>query len=47
MERFSCKTTIICGPGAISSLDEMGIKRLFLVTDPFFMKNGTDRKSVV
>ena len=41
MEKFSCKTTIISGPGAVNSLKEMNCKRLFLVTDPFFMKNGT------
>ena len=41
MEKFSCKTKIISGSGAISALGELGAKRLFLVTDPYFMKNGT------
>ena len=41
MESFSCKTRIISGPGAISALEEFGAKRLLLVTDPFFTKNGT------
>ena len=41
MERFSCKTEIVAGTGAVSALKELGCKRLFLVTDPFFMKNGT------
>ena len=41
MEVFSCKTKIISGAGAISALGDMGAKRLFLVTDPFFYKNGT------
>lgn len=41
MERFSCKTEVICGAGAVSVLSELGAKRLFVVTDPFFMKNGT------
>lgn len=40
MEEFSCKTKIISGAGAISALGKLGAKRLFLVTDPFFMKNG-------
>ena len=40
MEKFSCKTTIISGPGAVNALKDMNCKRLFLVTDPFFMKNG-------
>ncbi len=41
MEQFSCKTKIISGPGAVSALGGLGAKRLFLVTDPYFMKNGT------
>ena len=44
MERFSCKTMIISGPGAISALGDLGSKRLFLVTDPFFAKNGTAQR---
>ena len=44
MEKFSCKTTVISGAGAISALAEMGAKRLFLVTDPYFMKNGTAQR---
>lgn len=44
MEVFSCKTTIISGAGAVSALGEMGAKRLFLVTDPYFMKNGTAQR---
>ena len=41
MEEFQCKTTIYSGPGAVSALAGMGGQRLMLVTDPFFMKNGT------
>ena len=41
MEQFECKTKIISGPGAVSTLAELGAKRLFLVTDPYFAKNGT------
>ena len=41
MEQFECKTKIISGPGAVSALAELGAKRLFLVTDPYFAKNGT------
>ena len=44
MEKYSCKTMILSGAGAVSALGEMGGKRLFLVTDPFFMKNGTAQK---
>ena len=41
MERFFCKTQIISGPGSLSALAEMHIKRLLIVTDPFFSNNGT------
>ena len=41
MEKFSCGTTICSGAGAVSALRDLGARRLFLVTDPFFMKNGT------
>ena len=41
MEKFSCKTTIISGAGAVEALKELNCRRLFLVTDPFFMQNGT------
>ena len=44
MENFSCKTKIISGVGAVSALGELGAKRLFLVTDPFFTKNGTAQR---
>lgn len=44
MEKFSCETKIIAGAGAVSALESFGAKRLFLVTDPFFMKNGTAQR---
>ena len=40
MEHFSCNTKIISGSGATKALGELGAKRLFLVTDPFFFQNG-------
>ena len=40
MNVFSCKTKIISGPGSVAALGKMGIRRLFLVTDPYFMENG-------
>ena len=46
MEKFLCETTIISGSGAISALGELGAKRLFLVTDPFFAKNGVAQKVI-
>ena len=41
LEEFSCQTKIISGPGALQALGQWTPKRLFLVTDPFFSKNGT------
>ena len=40
MEAFSCKTKIISGEGAVSSLKNLNSQRLFLVSDPYFVKNG-------
>ena len=40
MEEFSLKTRIYAGAGAVSALEAFGAKRLLLVTDPYFMKNG-------
>lgn len=41
MNEFFCKTKIISGSGAVAALGQMHIRRLFLVCDPFFAKNGT------
>ena len=40
MEEFQLNTRIVSGPGALTILKEYGAKRLFLVTDPYFSKNG-------
>ena len=40
MKNFACKTRIISGPGSLSSLKELGIRKLLVVTDPYFMKSG-------
>lgn len=40
MERFSCRTEILSGAGCVARLSELGIKRLLLVTDPYFANNG-------
>ena len=41
MEQFECKTKIVSGPGAVNTLADLRARRLFLVTDPYFAKNGT------
>ncbi len=41
MERFCCKTEILSGSGALENLKSMGIRRLFVVSDPYFYENGT------
>ena len=40
MEEFSCKTRVVSGSGTIRMLGKLEKKRLFLVSDPFFVKNG-------
>ena len=44
MEKFSLETRIYAGAGAVSALETFGAKRLLLVTDPYFMKNGTEER---
>ena len=46
MNIFHCTTQIITGAGSISELGKMNIKRLLLVCDPFFIKNGTAEKII-
>ena len=41
MQRFGCSTQIVSGTGSLAFLKELGINKLFLVTDPFFVQNGT------
>ena len=41
VKNYACKTRIISGTGAVKFLKELGTKRLFMVSDPFFVKNGT------
>ena len=41
MEKFASKTKIIAGSGAVGELKNLGITRMFLVTDPYFADNGT------
>ena len=40
MEEFSCKTRVVSGSGTIQMLGKLEKKKLFLVSDPFFVKNG-------
>lgn len=44
MRSFSCRTRIVSGSGAVEALKEFGAKRVFLVADPFFVKNGTAQR---
>ncbi len=41
MDEFNCRTRVISGSGAVRKLAELGAKRVFLVTDPYFFENGT------
>ena len=40
MEEFSCRTKVVSGSGTIRMLGKLEKKKLFLVADPFFVKNG-------
>lgn len=40
MKEFFCRTRIVSGSGALEALKDLRIQRLFLVTDPFFVKSG-------
>lgn len=44
MQKFSCKTRIVTGENALDALKSLGIRRLFVVTDPYFFENGTAQK---
>ena len=40
MNRYKADTQIISGQGALEELKTFGIRRLFVVTDPYFFENG-------
>lgn len=40
MTEFTCSTRIVMGTNAVAMLKNLGAKRLLLVTDPYFVKNG-------
>ncbi len=44
MKQFSCKTKIFSGAGSMSRLSDLQSKRLLLVTDPYFVKDGTAQR---
>ncbi len=44
MEEFSCKTRVLSGRGTIRALGKLEKKRLFLVSDSFFVKNGVAKQ---
>ena len=44
MEEFYCKTRVFSGPGSLSRLSQLGIRRLLLVSDPYFHKTGWTEK---
>ncbi len=41
MTEFFCKTKIVSGSGAVDALRTLGAKKILVVADPFFAKNGT------
>ena len=41
MQQFLCSTRIVTGPDALGWLDSQRCRSLLVVTDPYFMENGT------
>ena len=46
MEEFFCGTRIVSGAGTLHVLGTLEKQKLFLVTDPYFVKNGTVKRLV-
>ena len=44
MQKFTSGTKILAGTGAAGQLKEFGLKRLFLVADPYFAEKGVAQK---
>ncbi len=44
MKEFMSGTKIVCGAGAVEALKNINAKKLMVVTDPYFAKNGTAQK---
>ena len=44
MTEFTCGTKVLAGTGAVAALKTLSPRRLFVVSDPFFEKNGTARR---
>ena len=44
MEEYSCKTKMISGSGALGEIGKLGSRRLMVVSDPYFEKNGVAAK---
>jgi hypothetical protein len=44
MKEFKSGTKIVCGAGAVQALQDANAKKLLVVTDPFFAKNGMAQK---
>ena len=44
MEKFICKSEIYTGRGALARLEYLVRGKLMIVTDPYFMKNGTAQR---
>ena len=40
MKEFICRTRIVSGSGVLAALKDLGARRLLVVADPFFAKNG-------
>lgn len=44
MKTFFCRTKILSGAGSLREVKNLQIRRLLLVSDPFFLENGTAQR---
>ena len=44
VQGFTCKTRIVTGENALEQLKTSGIRRLFLIADPYFYETGTAQR---
>ncbi len=44
MQEFIAQTKIIAGSGSLETLKDLGLQRLLVVSDPYFVENGTAQR---
>ncbi len=44
VQNFTCKTRVVTGENALQTLGQLGLQRVFIVSDPYFHENGTAQR---